>query len=78
MRPGEKLNEVLISNSEAPYTFVEGKYITIKKNKNKDKNTLNHEYSSENAKFMTQKEIIAAVVETDKILEKSILDSRLY
>ena len=78
IRPGEKLNEVLISSSEVPYTFVEGKFITIRKYKNKDKNTLDEEYSSENAPFMTKKEIIAAVAETDKSLEKSLLESRIY
>ena len=78
MRPGEKLNEILISSGEVPYTFVDGKFITIRKYKNKNKNTLDGEYSSENAEFMTKKEIISAVSETDQSLEKSLLESRIY
>ena len=27
IRPGEKLNEILINNNEIPYTFVNGKFI---------------------------------------------------
>jgi len=78
IRPGEKLNEILINNNEIPYTFVNGKFITIKQYKNKGKNTLDGEYSSKNAEFMNKKEMIAAVAETDKSLEKSLLESRIY
>ena len=55
-----------------------GKFITIKQYKNKGKNTLDGEYSSKNAEFMNKKEMIAAVAETDKSLEKSLLESRIY
>lgn len=78
IRPGEKLNETLISASEVPYTFVDGKFIAIRDYKNKGKNILDGEYSSKNAKFMTKKEIIKVVAETNKSLEKSLLESRIY
>jgi FlaA1/EpsC-like NDP-sugar epimerase len=78
IRPGEKLNETLISASEVPYTFVDGKFVAIRDYKNKGKNILDGEYSSKNAKFMTKKEIIKVVAETNKSLEKSLLESRIY
>jgi FlaA1/EpsC-like NDP-sugar epimerase len=78
IRPGEKLNETLISENEVPYTFVNGKFITIRNYKNKGKNSLDGKYSSENAEFMTRKEMIKAVAETNKSLERSLLESRIY
>ena len=68
----------MISSSEVPFTFVKGKFITIRKYKNQNKNTLDGEYSSETAEFMTKNEIISAVAETDQSLEKSLLESRIY
>ena len=78
LRPGEKLNETLINAKEVPNTFVEGKYITIRDYENVGDNKLSGEYSSENAEFMTEKEMIATVAEADKNLEESLLKSRIY
>ena len=78
LRPGEKLNETLINEEEVSRTFIDGKYITIRKYKNSESNKLDNEYSSENAEFMTKKEMILVVTETDKSLEKSLLESRIY
>ena len=78
LRPGEKLNETLINEKEVPKTFINGKYITIREYENLGDNKLNGEYSSENAEFMTEKEMIIAVAETDESLEKSLLESRIY
>ena len=77
-RPGEKLNETLINEKEVPYTFLDGKYITIRDHENKNKNKLTGEYSSENAEFMTNEEMIKTVAETDKDLESSLLKSKIY
>ena len=78
LRPGEKLNETLVSESEISRTFVEGDYITIRESENLGKNTLDGEYSSESADFMSDEEMVATVAETDKMLEKSLLESRIY
>ena len=50
----------------------------IKEHKNEGSNRLEGKYSSETADFMSKDEIITAVSETDKSLEKSLLDSRIY
>jgi UDP-N-acetylglucosamine 4,6-dehydratase len=78
LRPGEKLNETLINEKEVPNTFIEGKYILIKAYENEGKNKLNGEYSSANAEFMTEEEMILTVAETDEALERSLLESRIY
>ena len=78
LRPGEKLNETLINEKEVPNTFIDGKYITIREYENLGNNKLNGEYSSENAEFMTEKEMVIAVAETDESLEISLLESRIY
>jgi UDP-N-acetylglucosamine 4,6-dehydratase len=78
LRPGEKLNETLISQKEIANTFVDGKYITIRNYENKNQNILKGEYSSENAEFMTNKEMISIVSDADEVLEKSLLQSKVY
>ena len=71
LRPGEKLNEKLISAKEVSCTFVEEKYITIKNHENPDGNRLTEEYTSENAEFMTEEEMILTVAEADESLRKT-------
>ena len=56
-RPGEKVNEDLISESETPYTYIEGDMIYIYNKKNKDTNKLTEGYSSASAEKMTEEEI---------------------
>ena len=78
LRPGEKLNEVLINEREVSNTFVEGKYITIRDYRNNGSNKLKGEYSSANAEFMSDAEMVSMVSDTNKNLEKSLLDSKIY
>ena len=54
-RPGEKLNETLISKKELPYTKVIGDYILVLPNI--QNNNLTKEHSSANAEWMTDKEM---------------------
>ena len=55
-RPGEKLNETLISEKELPYTMQENGYILIVSEAG-DEGILTEEHSSKNAEWMTEKEM---------------------
>ena len=58
LRPGEKLNEELISDKEVPYTYLEDEMIYIYNTENmNDKHKLTKGYSSANAEKMTIKEM---------------------
>ncbi len=78
LRPGEKLYEVLISEQELPYTYVDNDYIVIKSNKNTEINTLDKLYSSETAKEMSEKDMIEMIAETDESLKKSLIQKAIY
>tara|TARA_B100000787_G_C16191433_1_gene297762 strand:- start:115 stop:1071 length:957 start_codon:yes stop_codon:yes gene_type:complete len=78
LRPGEKLNETLINEKEVSRTFLEGEFITIREYDNLGNNKLDDEYSSENAEFMSEKEMVAMLMEADANLDKSLLESRIY
>ena len=54
-RPGEKLNETLISKKELPFTSVGKSYVYIFNNKKV--NNLEQEHSSANAKWMSKSEM---------------------
>ena len=54
-RPGEKLNETLISEKELPYTNIIGDYVYILPKE--QKNILTKEHSSESAEDMTDDEL---------------------
>ncbi len=57
-RPGEKLNETLISKGELPYTHISDEgYVFISPEINEDSNSLEEEHSSANAECMTTKEM---------------------
>ena len=56
-RPGEKVNEDLISKEELPFTYVHGDMIYIYNQENLDENTLSEPYSSATADKMTEEEI---------------------
>ena len=56
-REGERLNEVLISEKEIPYTYVEDNFIYIYKNKNSNSNKLQQEISSINSDKMSKQEM---------------------
>ena len=57
-RPGEKVDEDLISEKELPYTYVIDDYIMIKEEENSfSANRLEHPYNSSTAEVMTKKEM---------------------
>ena len=56
-RPGEKLNEDLISDSEVDYTYLEGDYVYLRNDKNSGTNKLTSSYSSKTAERMNEQEI---------------------
>ena len=57
LRPGEKLNEDLISDKEVPFTYVHKDMIYIYNQENLDMNTLIRGYSSASAERMTEEEM---------------------
>jgi len=56
-RPGEKVDEDLISESEVPFTYVYDDLILIRNKKNEGTNVLNNPYSSKTAEKMTKEEM---------------------
>ena len=56
-RPGEKLDEDLVSESELPYTYVDGDFISIRKTINEHDNRLDAPYNSQTADKMTYSEM---------------------
>ena len=56
-RPGEKVNEDLISKDEVPFTYIHDDLILIRNQKNTDTNILSNPYSSANAEKMNKEEI---------------------
>jgi UDP-N-acetylglucosamine 4,6-dehydratase len=56
-RPGEKLDENLVSESEIPYTYVDGDFISIRNTINEGTNKICDPYNSQTAENMTQKEM---------------------
>tara|TARA_R110002020_G_scaffold64643_1_gene171490 strand:+ start:990 stop:1901 length:912 start_codon:yes stop_codon:yes gene_type:complete len=63
LRPGERLNEKLISQKELEYTYIEDDLILLKKEPNPNDNKLEQEYSSENADEMSLQEMLELINE---------------
>ena len=57
LRPGEKLNEDLVSDKEVPFTYVHGDMIYIYNQENLDMNKLEKGYSSATAEKMTREDM---------------------
>jgi UDP-N-acetylglucosamine 4,6-dehydratase/5-epimerase len=57
LRPGERLDEKLISEKELPFTYLENDLIILKKELNVSDNKLNEEYSSLTAEKMNSNDI---------------------
>ena len=78
-RPGEKLDETLISTNELPYSHCIGDFIKITEEENTSRtDILTEEYSSLTAKKMNVDEMIDMVAETDKNLKKSLFKYGIY
>ena len=77
-RPGEKLNETLISKEEVNHTFCEGNYIFIREAINSGNNKLLEEYSSTNSEFMDKKEMMELLEDADENLLGTLLKKRIY
>ncbi len=58
IRPGEKLNEKLVSEKEIPFTHILNDLIYIRQQENTGENKLKEEYSTKTADKMTKEEII--------------------
>jgi len=63
LRPGEKLNENLISKKELPYTKVVDNLIFLFEDKQPIECNLNEPFSSQNAVFMSSDELIKLITE---------------
>jgi FlaA1/EpsC-like NDP-sugar epimerase len=63
LRPGERLNEKLMSERELPYTYIKDNLIILKKQLNDGKNKLNIEYSSESADKMSDEQMLELINE---------------
>jgi FlaA1/EpsC-like NDP-sugar epimerase len=60
-RPGEKVDEDLISEKELPYTYVDNDFIMIREDKNEGINKLKHPYNSATADVMTNEEMVELI-----------------
>jgi len=72
LRPGEELNENLISEKELDYTKVDGEYVFIENQINKDKTKrLKKSLSSKNAKKMNFNELVLLINEVEINLKRN-------
>lgn len=70
LRPGEKIHESLVSAGEIEYSYVEGDYVFLTKEKNSDIGSrLSEELSTLTAEKMSQEEMKALVEETIQQME---------
>ena len=63
LRPGERLNEKLISQKELPFTYLEDNLIILKKDFNNGSNKLSEEYSSLTAEKMSSDDMLELIKE---------------
>ena len=61
LRPGERLDEKLISEKELPFTYIENNLILLKKELNLGKNKLDEEYSSRTVDKMNERDILELI-----------------
>ncbi len=74
VRPGEGLNEILISNSELPFTKVDKDYIFIYRKINNDlKSRLDKPISSDKSSKMNKKELLEIIEEVKDQLNNSLM-----
>ena len=74
LRPGEELNEDLISEAELPYTKIEKDYIYIYQNINKNKSSrLDKPISSDNSLEMDKNELLEIIEDVKSQLNNSLI-----
>ncbi len=79
LRPGEKLYENLISESELKYTEVKDDFIFIHKDINQDHNTkLDEKLSSDNAIEMSKQEMLFLIDDVKKMINFKLIDEKKY
>ena len=79
LRPGEKLIEDLISNKELPFTFVDGEYIFLRNEVNKNiKTRLKEKLSSDNAVEMNETEMKLLIDNVSEIISSKLIDQKNY
>ena len=79
LRPGEKLFEDLISEKELPYTYLDGDYIFLRNEINKDINTrLKNKLSSQNAEEMNESEMNHLIKNVNDIISSKLIDQQNY
>ena len=79
LRPGEKLYEDLISEKELPFTYLDGDYIFLKKEKNNNELTrLKSKLSSMSAEKMSKNEMLKLIKNVDEIISTKLIDQKNY
>lgn len=79
LRPGEKLYEDLISEKELPFTYLDGDYIFLKKEKNNNELTrLKSKLSSVSAEKMSKNEMLRLIKNVDEIISTKLIDQKNY
>lgn len=79
LRPGEKLYEDLISDKELPFTYLDGDYIFLKKEKNNNELTrLKSKLSSMSAEKMSKNEMLKLIKNVDEIISTKLIDQKNY
>ena len=79
LRPGEKLNEDLISQKELPYSTLVDQHVYLKSFENKDIETrLPFKLSSENAQEMNEEEMKSILKITIESSSSSLIDNMSY
>lgn len=79
LRPGEKLNEDLISQKELPYSTLVDQHVYLRSSENKDIETrLPFRLSSENAQEMNEEEMKSILKITIESSSSSLIDNMSY
>ncbi len=79
LRPGEKVDEDLISNEELEFSYVFNDYILIKNTINKNKKSrLKTPLSSQSAEKMSDEEMMNLIKNVSENANKSNIDTKLY
>jgi UDP-N-acetylglucosamine 4,6-dehydratase/5-epimerase len=79
LRPGEKLNEDLISENELPYSSLDGDYVYLRSKENKNlKTRLSLKLSSKNAEEMSKEEMKKILKIAEEKSLSSFIDKKEY